>query len=136
MRKIISILLVSFCLIAAYSEEKPRTVPEIMADLKSYVSDLESLSDQRLQIIEDDKANIDALSKENDNIKASLNEVIIELSDANETIIRQDEKIKTLAKVLAIVSIVLGVFFVLHIVILILKLKLNITLPYWLNTLL
>lgn len=116
--------------------ETPRTVSEIMQDIKTQVIELESLSESRLQIIENDKTNIEKLETENNNIKENLNSLLTELSNANETIIRQDEKIKTQRKILATISIVLGAFFISHIVILILKMKCNITLPYWLNTLL
>lgn len=115
--------------------KEPRTVAEIMQDIKNQVSELESLSDARLQIIENDKASIEKLSNENTTIKENLNSLLSELSEANETIIRQDEKIKIQRNILITISIILGLFFIVHIVILILKLKFNITLPYWLNTL-
>lgn len=137
-----SIIIFLLCILSTFifsqssSNSEPRTVSEIMKDIREQVSELETLSESRLQIIESDKTNIEKLENENNSIKESLNGLLTELSNANETIIRQNERIKIQRSVLLTLTIILGLFFVLHIVVLVLNYKFGITLPYWLNSLL
>lgn len=119
-----------------YPQEAAKTSAQLISEIREQVADLTMLNEQLTLYNTQDKATIDDLQNRILSISENADKSLQDLSEANETIIRQDEKIRTQKKVLAFVSAVLGAFFLLHIVILILKLKLNITLPYWLNTLL
>lgn len=132
---LVVLLMLLLCSFVSSQEEEPRPIAEIMQDIKNQVTELEALSEARLQVIENDKTNIEKLETENNNIKESLNGLLIELSNANETIIRQSERIKIQRSILFTLTIILGAFFILHIVVLILNYKFKITLPYWLNAL-
>ena len=132
---LVVLLMLLLCSFVSSQEEEPRPIAEIMQDIKNQVTELEALSEARLQVIENDKTNIKKLETENNNIKESLNGLLIELSNANETIIRQSERIKIQRSILFTLTIILGAFFILHIVVLILNYKFKITLPYWLNAL-
>lgn len=132
---LVVLLMLLLCSFVSSQEEEPRPIAEIMQDIKNQVTELEALSEARLQVIENDKTNIEKLETENNNIKESLNGLLIELSNTNETIIRQSERIKIQRSILFTLTIILGAFFILHIVVLILNYKFKITLPYWLNAL-
>lgn len=115
---------------------QPRTTSEIMLELRSQIGELEHISEERAKAIENDKATIDELTQRVASISDSIDATISDLSKANETIITQNEKIKSQRSALAILSVFLGALFLAHIAVLVLKVKLNITLPYWLNTIL
>lgn len=132
---LVVLLMLLLCSFISSQEGEPRPITEIMQDIKNQVTELEALSEARLQVIEKDKTNIEKLEIENNNIKESLNGLLTELSNANETIIRQSERIKIQRSILFTLTIILGTFFILHIVVLILNYKFKITLPYWLNAL-
>lgn len=132
---LVILLMLLLCSFVSSQEEEPRPIAEIMQDIKNQVTELEALSEARLQVIENDKTNIEKLETENNNIKESLNGLLTELSNANETIIRQSERIKIQRSILFALTIILGAFFILHIAVLILNYKFKITLPYWLNAL-
>lgn len=141
MRK--TILLLAIILLPAFamaqeetSQPQPRTTSEIMLELRTQIGELEHISDERAKAIESDKATIDELTQRVASISDSIDATISDLSKANETIITQSEKIRSQRSALAALSAFLGVLFLAHIVVLFLKVKLNITLPYWLNTIL
>lgn len=129
---IFAALIFALC-VQAFPQVKTST--ELISEIKSQVIELTALNEQLTTYNVQDKKTIEDLQNRITTISESADKSLADLSEANETIIRQDEKIKTQRKILAIISIILGIFFIAHIVILVLKLKCNITLPYWLNTL-
>lgn len=135
MRKIAAILtmLLGF---AAYGQEQIRTTTEIIDDLRSKTSELVKTNEELVNINNADKSTIEELTTRVRTLAESIDKASNDLSEANEKLIRQDEKIKTQRAVLLVLTAILGLFFVAHIVVLVLNFKFGITLPYWLNSLL
>lgn len=139
MRKIalaMAALLLPMLAIAQEETSQLRTTSEIMLELRTQIGELEHISEERAKAIESDKATIDELTQRVASISDSIDATISDLSKANETIITQSEKIRSQRSALAVLSALLGALFLAHVVVLLLKVKLNITLPYWLNTIL
>lgn len=139
MRKIalaMAALLLPMLAIAQEETSQLRTTSEIMLELRTQIGVLEHISKERAKAIESDKATIDELTQRVASISDSIDATISDLSKANETIITQSEKIRSQRSALAVLSALLGALFLAHVVVLLLKVKLNITLPYWLNTIL
>lgn len=135
MRKIAAILtmLLGF---AAYGQEQIRTTTEIIDDLRSKTSELVKTNEELVNINNADKSTIEELTTRVRTLAESIDKASNDLSEANEKLIRQDEKIKTQRAVLLVLTAILGLFFVAHIAVLVLNFKFGITLPYWLNSLL
>lgn len=121
---------------AAYGQESIRTTTEIIDDLRSKTSELVKTNEELVNINNADKSTIEELSARVGALAESIDKASNDLSEANEKLIRQDEKIKTQRAVLLVLTAILGLFFVAHIAVLILNFKFGITLPYWLNSLL
>ena len=139
MRKIalaMAALLLPMLATAQEETSQLRTTSEIMLELRTQIGVLEHISKERAKAIESDKATIDELTQRVASISDSIDATISDLSKANETIITQSEKIRSQRSALAVLSALLGALFLAHVVVLLLKVKLNITLPYWLNTIL
>lgn len=139
MRKIalaMAALLLPMLATAQEETSQLRTTSEIMLELRTQIGELEHISKERAKAIESDKATIDELTQRVASISDSIDATISDLSKANETIITQSEKIRSQRSALAVLSALLGALFLAHVVVLLLKVKLNITLPYWLNTIL
>lgn len=139
MRKIalaMAALLLPMLATAQEETSQLRTTSEIMLELRTQIGELEHISEERAKAIESDKATIDELTQRVASISDSIDATISDLSKANETIITQSEKIRSQRSALAVLSALLGALFLAHVVVLLLKVKLNITLPYWLNTIL
>lgn len=135
MRKCIFALMLLLASAAfAQTSEQVRSTSEIMADLRSQVTELEKISDERAKALEGDKATIDDLASRLSSVSLSIDKTMNDLSTANETIIKQNEKIRSQRSMLAVLASVLGLFFLAHIAVIILKTGFNIEAPYWLNT--
>lgn len=121
---------------AAYGQEQIRTTTEIIDDLRSKTSELVKTNEELVNINNADKSTIEELTTRVRTLAESIDKASNDLSEANEKLIRQDEKIKTQRAVLLVLTAILGLFFVAHIAVLVLNFKFGITLPYWLNSLL
>lgn len=121
---------------AAYGQDQIRTTTEIINDLRSKTSELVKTNEELVNINNADKSTIEELTTRVRTLAESIDKASNDLSEANEKLIRQDEKIKTQRAVLLVLTAILGLFFVAHIAVLVLNFKFGITLPYWLNSLL
>lgn len=135
MRKI-AVALMMLLGFAAYGQEQIRTTTEIIDDLRSKTSELVKTNEELVNINNADKSTINELITRVGTLAESIDKASNDLSEANEKLIRQDEKIKTQRAVLLVLTVILGLFFAAHIAVLVLNFKFGITLPYWLNSLL
>lgn len=136
MKKIFLILCLIFGMSSLFAQgQAPRSTEVIVQELRDNYLAQQSYIDQLKAINSDKDLTIDSLTEKITSITEKLDFTMKESAEANETIIRNNETIKIKNKWLTIFVSILAGFLILHIVILILKLKFNITLPYWLNTL-
>lgn len=118
-------------------EEKPvRTCAEILQELRSNISAQEELIGIKDSIISSNVAVIEELHSESVKLAEELELSVQKEAEANKTIVSQNEKLRIKNKWLTILSLILTAFVLSHILILFLKAKWNITLPYWLNAIL
>lgn len=136
MKKVLLILCLIFGINFLFAQNQtPRSTEVIVQELRDNYLAQQSYIDQLKAINSDKDLTIDSLTEKITSITERLDITMKESAEANETIIRNNETIKIKNKWLTIFVSILAGFLILHIVILILKLKFNITLPYWLNTL-
>ena len=135
MRKIIISFLLTCCCLNLFASQ-PRSFNVIIQELKDNNKILLDHNNELKKIIEDDNLTIDVLKQRLQIVETNLDKSIEENAIVNAEIIQQTNKIKNLNLTLTIIILVLVFFFVLHFIILFLKIKWNITLPYWLNSIL
>lgn len=122
---------------AAYAQDvAPRSTQVILQELQSTLQELRDLNTEQNNIIEDKLTTITELKEKNTQVTDKLKTILEEEAKANQLIVEQNTKLEMQKKWLIILSSILLGFVALHFVILALKLKFGISLPYWLNTLL
>lgn len=138
MRKMLILLFSCFFVFSLHCEESVqyRSTTEIIADLRAKTDELVKTNEELAALNKADKDTITELSDRIKTATESIDKAAADLSEANEKIIRQDEKIKFQKNILLTLTIILALLVVAHIVVLILNFKFGITLPYWLNALL
>lgn len=139
MKKFILILVSLFCFTVVAQEVQPQKemtfedyyiqAKESTAKIQTYVEELENKT--TLQ-----EADIEKLQSNVKNLVGQVDEKVEQISEQGTKILQLYEKVKLQRKWLLILSSILGVLFVGHIILLLLKAKWNITIPYWLNTIL
>lgn len=140
MRKLFLIFAILFSLgtapVFAQASEAPRSTNVIIQDIKSNYEKQRDYIDELRKINSDNKSTIDELRIKVDDITNKWTDAIEEDSKKTIEIINLTTKNKSLIKWLTIAVSILGSLLLLHIVIAFLKIKWNITLPYWLNSIL
>ena len=114
------------------SQEIHNTINSLKIEIKDLQNDLGKMEILNGQQSED----IIKLQNEKLELSVSLDDTITKLEEYSNTITEQTLKLKTRAKVIFILGIILVVMIIIKIVIMILKVKCNINLPYWLNCIL
>lgn len=132
MKKFIILLLICFPL---FAQEKPRSTSVILEDLRTQITELNKINEERENSILEKENTINELNTKTEELLTKIDASVKDLSAANETIIQQNQKLKTQRKWLIVLASILGAFAIAHFVILFVKLKWKISLPYWLNTL-
>lgn len=136
MRNKIVLLLLLFGGLAFTEEVAPRNTTVIIKEIKEELNQLKTINENNKLIIEQRDNNINSLNEEVKNLIINLDKTVNDLSEANSNIIKQNERIRIQKKWLIMLTSILGVLTIAHFVILFIKLKFNIKLPYWLNTIL
>lgn len=136
MRNKIVLLLLLFGGLVFAEETTPRSTTVIIKEIREELNQLKTINENDKLIIEQRDNNINSLNEEVKNLTINLDKSVNDLSEANANIIKQNERIKLQRKWLIILASILGVFTIAHFIILFIKLKFNIKLPYWLNTIL
>lgn len=126
------LFLLSSCL---FAQEAPRSSKVILGELRDQLTELKQINTERQNIIDEQSGTIDNLNAQIQSLITSLDKSVSDLTTANENIIKQNEKIKAQRKWLIILIVIFGAFAIAHFVILFLKVKYKINLPYWLNSL-
>jgi len=140
MKKLFLIVAMIFSLgtvcVAQTSAEAPRSTAVIVQELRDnykaqqiYIDELRATNSSKDVTIEELKEKVASTTEK-------MDKAIEEDAKKTTEIIKLTTKNKLFIKWLSIVVAILGGFFLLHIATLILKLKWNITLPYWLNAIL
>lgn len=140
MKKLFLIIAMIFSLgtvcVAQTSAEAPRSTAVIVQELRDnykaqqvYIEELRATNSSK-------DVTIDELRTKVDDITNKWTDAIEEDSKKTTEIITLTTKNRLLIKWLIIAVAILGGFFLLHIVILFLRVKWNIILPYWLNAIL
>lgn len=139
MKKIVLLLVSLFCFSAFAQDAEPQKemtfedyyqqAKESTIKIQAYVEELEGKTALQASDIEKLQGDIAVLVTQ-------VDEKVEQISDQAGKILELNTKLKMQRKWLAILSCILGVFFIGHIVLLFLKAKWNITIPYWLNTIL
>jgi len=140
MRKLFLIFAILFSLgtspVFAQTPEVPRSTNVIIQDIKSNYEKQREYIETLRAINNDKESTIDELRIKVDDITNKWTAAIEEDSKKTIEIINLTTKNKSLIKWLTIAVSILGSLLLLHIVITFLKIKWNITLPYWLNSIL
>jgi ABC-type lipoprotein release transport system permease subunit len=140
MRKLFLIFAILFSLgtspVFAQTPEVPRSTNVIIQDIKSNYEKQREYIETLRAINNDKESTIDELRIKVDDITNKWTAAIEEDSKKTIEIINLTTKNKSLIKWLTIAVSILGSLLLLHIVIAFLKIKWNITLPYWLNSIL
>jgi len=140
MRKLFLILAILFSLgtapVFAQTPEAPRSTAVIVQELRDNYKAQQIYIDELRATNSSKDVTIDELRVKVDDITNKWTDAIEEDSKKTTEIIKLTTKNKLLIKWLSIAVAILGGLFLLHILTLILKLKWNITLPYWLNAIL
>lgn len=140
MRKLFLIFVILFSLgtapIFAQASEAPRSTNVIIQDIKSNYEKQREYIETLRAINNDKESTIDELRIKVDDITNKWTDAIEEDSKKTIEIINLTTKNKSLIKWLTIAVSILGGLLLLHIIIAFLKIKWNITLPYWLNSIL
>ena len=140
MKKLFLIIAMIFSLgtvcVAQTSAEAPRSTAVIVQELRDnykaqqvYIEELRTLNNDKDVTIEELKEKVTITTEK-------MDKAIEEDAKKTTEIIKLTIKNKLLIKWLIIAVSILGGFFLLHIVILFLRVKWNIILPYWLNAIL
>ena len=140
MRKLFLIFAILFSLgaapVFAQTHEAPRSTNVIIQDIKSNYEKQREYIETLRAINNDKESTIDELRIKVDDITNKWTDAIEEDSKKTIEIINLTTKNKSLIKWLTIAVSILGGLLLLHIIIAFLKIKWNITLPYWLNSVL
>lgn len=140
MKKLFLIIAMIFSLgtvcIAQTPAEAPRSTNVIIQDIKSNYEKQREYIETLRAINNDKESTIDELRIKVDDITNKWTDAIEEDSKKTIEIINLTTKNKSLIKWLTIAVSILGGLLLLHIIIAFLKIKWNITLPYWLNSIL
>jgi hypothetical protein len=140
MRKLFLILAVLFSLgaapVFAQTPEAPRSTAVIVQELRDNYKAQQVYIDELRATNSSKDVTIDELRVKVDDITNKWTDAIEEDSKKTTEIITLTTKNRLLIKWLIIAVAILGGFFLLHIVILFLRVKWNIILPYWLNAIL
>lgn len=139
MKKLFLIIAMIFSLgtvCVAQTSEAPRSTAVIVQELRDnykaqqvYIEELRTLNNDKDVTIEELKEKVTITTEK-------MDKAIEEDAKKTTEIIKLTTKNKLLIKWLTIAVSILGGFFLLHIVILFLRVKWNIILPYWLNAIL
>lgn len=129
------IVLFMFICGALFAQDKPRDTKVILEDLRYQINELNEINNQREELLIEKENTITELNDKTNKLLEEMNLTVKDLSKANETIIKQNQSLKIQRRWLVILAAVLGAFALAHFVILYLKLRYKISLPYWLNTL-
>lgn len=113
-----------------------QTISENNQKLKSQVQELRELNAQRELIIKEQASEIEGLDKKIYEYDQAFKEKLDEIDKQSETIFKQDLKIKSQNKKLIIFTIFFIIMFLIKIVIMFLKWKYGIKLPYIINCIL
>lgn len=133
--KIIVLFMFMFMCGALFAQDKPRDTKVILEDLKYQINELNEINSQREELLIEKENTITELNDKTNKLLEEIDLSVKDLSKANETIIKQNQSLKIQRKWLVILITILGVFALAHFVILYLKLRYKISLPYWLNAL-
>lgn len=140
MRKLFLILAILFSLgaapVFAQTPEAPRSTAVIVQELRDNYKAQQVYIDELRATNSSKDVTIDELRVKVDDITNKWTDAIEEDSKKTTEIITLTTKNRLLIKWLTIAVAILGGFFLLHIVILFLRVKWNIILPYWLNAIL
>ncbi len=142
MKKICICIFCVFSLMYGFTQENntegqtPRSTSIILQELRDNIKQQQDLILDKEQAINEHIETINQLQTENLKIAENLDKAIQQDAEKNQQIIEQNVKLKIQTKWLVVLSTILGLFFIGHFLILFLKLKWGITIPYWLNTLL
>lgn len=120
---------------ALFAQDKPRETKVILEDLRYQINELNEINNQREEALIEKENTIAELNDKTNKLLEEINLSVKDLSKANETIIKQNQSLKTQRKWLIVLTAILGIFSLAHFVILYLKLRYKISLPYWLNAL-
>lgn len=120
---------------ALFAQDKPRETKVILEDLRYQINELNEINNQREEALIEKENTIAELNDKTNKLLEEMNLSVKDLSKANETIIKQNQSLKTQRKWLIVLTAILGIFSLAHFVILYLKLRYKISLPYWLNAL-
>ncbi len=119
-----------------FAQDAPRSTSVIIQELRDNYQAMADYNEQLKNLNSDKDITIEELKFKVSDVSENLDKALKEDSEKTETIIKQNEDIKIKNKWLAIISSILGAFFILHVVLLILYFKFGIKLPYMLNTIL
>lgn len=140
MRKLFLVFAVLFSLgaapVFAQTPEAPRSTAVIVQELRDNYKAQQVYIDELRATNSSKDVTIDELRVKVDDITNKWTDAIEEDSKKTTEIITLTTKNRLLIKWLIIAVAILGGFFLLHIVILFLRVKWNIILPYWLNAIL
>lgn len=140
MRKLFLVFAILFSLGAApvftQTPEAPRSTAVIVQELRDNYKAQQVYIDELRATNSSKDVTIDELRVKVDDITNKWTDAIEEDSKKTTEIITLTTKNRLLIKWLIIAVSILGSFFLLHIVILFLRVKWNIILPYWLNAIL
>lgn len=140
MRKLFLVFAILFSLgaapVFAQTPEAPRSTAVIVQELRDNYKAQQVYIDELRATNSSKDVTIDELRIKVDDITNKWTDAIEEDSKKTTEIITLTTKNRLLIKWLIIAVAILGGFFLLHIVILFLRVKWNIILPYWLNAIL
>ena len=114
----------------------PQTISENNQKLKSQLQELRELNAQRELIINEQASEIEGLDKKIYEYDQAFKEKLDEIDKQSETIFKQDLKIKSQNKKLIIFTIFFIIMILIKVVIMFLKWKYGIKLPYIINCIL